>query len=210
MSRVDSVVLDEYSNVKLVKGGESENPSVPRTEGLYAIANVRIPGNTSKITGEEKITVSDISTKTYKMEDIGRIEQKIDSLVDLVSLSLLEQQSNNMLITDASGATRFKNGILADSFKDLNLAEISDSQFKATLDKGRTVVSPSVNQFPLDLKAESGTGVQLSFPDVVTIASTGTNVEVISQPYATTFRNCVSNFYSYQGKAVIDPPFDSG
>ncbi len=210
MSRVDSVVLDEYSNVKLVKGGESENPSVPRTEGLYAIANVRIPGNTSKITGEEKITVRDISTKTYKMEDIGRIEQRIDSLVDLVSLSLLEQQSNSMLITDASGATRFKNGILADSFKDLNLAEISDSQFKATLDKGRTIVSPSVNQFPLDLKAESGTGVQLSFPDVVTIASTGTNIEVISQPYATTFRNCVSNFYSYQGKAVIDPPFDSG
>ena len=210
MSRIDSVVLDEYSNIKIVKGGESENPSVPRTEGLYAIANVSIPGNTSDITGEDKITVSAVGTKTYKMEDIGRIEKRIDSLVNIVSLSMLEQESTNMLITDASGATRFKNGILADSFKDLNLGEITDSAFKATLDKGRTIISPSVNQFPIDLKAESGTGVQLSFPDVVTIASTGTNVEVIGQPYATTFRNCVSNFYDYQGKTVIDPPFDSG
>ncbi len=210
MSRIDSVVLDEYSNIKLVKGGESENPSVPRTEGLYPIANIRIPGNTSDITGEDKITVSNIATKTYKMEDIGRIEKRIDSLVNVVSLSMLEQQSNSMLITDASGASRFKNGILADSFKDLNLSEITDSGFKATLDKGRTVISPAVNQFPLDLKADSGTGVQLSFPDVVTIAKTGTNVEVIGQPYATNFRNCVSNFYDYQGKTVIDPPFDSG
>jgi len=159
MSRVDSVVLDEYSNIKLLKGGESENPSVPDSRGLYSIANVRIPGNTSAITGSEKITVSDVATKNYKMEDIGRIERKIDSLVNIVSLSMLEQSTNDLLITDASGANRFKNGILADSFKDLNLAEISDSAFKATLDKGRTVVSPSVTQFPLDLKVDSGTGV---------------------------------------------------
>jgi len=210
MSRVDSVVLDEYSNVRIVKGGESENPSSPTAEGLYTIANIRIPGNTSKITGEEKITVSSLATKTYKMEDIGRIEKRIDALVDIVSLSMLEQETSNLLITDAAGANRFKNGILADSFRDLNLAEIGDAEFKATLDKGRTVVTPAVNQFPLDLKADSGTGVQLSFPDVVTIASTGSNVQVIGQPYATTFRNCVSNFYDYQGKSIIYPPFDSG
>ena len=210
MSRVDSVVLDEYSNVKLVKGGESENPSVPRTDGLYSIANVRVPGNTSRIVGVDKITVRSTATKTYKMEDIGKIERRIDSLVDIVSLSLLEQQTQNLLITDETGANRFKNGILADSLRDLNLAELSDSEFKATLDRGRTVVTPSVNQFPIDLKVISGTGSQLSFPDVVTMAKTGTNVEVIGQPYATNFRNCVSNFYDYQGKAVIDPPFDSG
>ncbi len=210
MSRVDSVVLDEYANLTLVKGGESENPSVPRTEGLYSIANVRIPGNTTNILGTDKISVRSVATKTYKMEDIGRIEQRIDSLVDIVSLSMLEQQTQNLLITGADGANRFKNGILADSLRDLNLAEITDPEFRATLDRGRTVVTPSVTQFPIDLKAESGNGAQLSFPDVATIAKTESSVEVINQPYATTFRNCVSNFYDYKGKAVIDPPFDSG
>jgi len=212
MSRIDSVVLDEYSNITLLKGGESENPSRPNAQGLYSIGNVTVPGNNSDITGEDRISIDNTSTKNYTMEDIGRIQNKIDSLVDIVSLSLLEQKTSSLLITDENGNDRFKNGILADSIKDLSIADIRDPEFIAAIDKGRTVATPLVNQFPLDLKVSSSgsSGVNVSFPDLVTVADTGTKVSVISQPYATTFRNCVSNFYSYKGKTVIDPPFNSG
>ncbi len=210
MARMDSVVLDEYSNVKLIKGGEDENPKAPKLDSLYRLANIKIPGATSRITGPGKITVTDVSTQNYRMEDIGRIEKRIDSLVDIVSLSLLEAETNSMLIPDENGADRFKNGILADAFANVQLADILDPEFKSSLDRGRTVVTPSVKQFPVDLKASTGDGVQLSFPDVVTMAKTGTNVNVINQPYATSFRNCVSNFYDFRGRTIIDPPFDSG
>ena len=210
MSRIDSVVLDEYSNISLLKGGEDENPSIPFIGDKYAISHVSIPNNTADITGENKITVRSVSNKAYTMEDIGEIEQKIDGLIDVVSLSLLEQDTSSLEIRDSSGANRFKNGILADSIKDLSIADIRDPEFRAAIDKGRTVATPAVKQFPVDLKVGSQTGANIAFPDVVTIADTGTKVDVITQPYATNFRNCVSNFYSYEGKAIIDPPFNAG
>jgi hypothetical protein len=210
MSRIDSVVLDEYSNITLLKGGEDENPSVPSAKELYAISNITIPGNTTSITGEDKITVSSVSTKNYTMKDIGQIEQKIDGLIDIVSLSLLEKETSNMEIRDDNGLNRFKNGILADNIRDLNVADIRDPEFRAAIDRTRTVATPAVTQFPVDLKVGGSSGVNTAFPDIVTLADTGTKIEVISQPYATNFRNCVSNFYSFEGKAVIDPPFSSG
>lgn len=209
MSRMDAIVVDEYSNIKLLKGGEGENPSIPDTNGLYALGKIRIPGNISSIVGEDKIELTDISTRNYTMEDIGRINSKIDSLIDIVSLSLLENETSNIDIRDANGNNRFKNGILADSMKDLNIADIRDPEFRAAIDKGRTVATPAVTQFPVDLKFGSGVGVT-EHKDIVTLAGTGSFYPVIEQKYATSFRNCVSNFYSYDGKAIIDPPFSSG
>ncbi len=212
MSRIDSVVLDDYSNITLLQGGEDENPSRPKASGLYAIGTVTIPGNQSNITGEDRITIANISTRNYTMKDIGEIQNKVDGLVDIVSLSLLEQQTSNLLITDENGNNRFKNGILADSIKDLNIADVRDPEFISAIDKGRTVATPLVKQFPIDLKVADSLNqsVAQGYPDLVTIAETGVKETVIEQPYATTFRNCVSNFYSYEGKAVIDPPFNSG
>jgi len=209
MSRIDSVVLDQFGVISLYRGGEAENPSRPEISGLYALNNVFIPGNQPNINGNNSIRLQDVSNKTYTMQDIGNIEKKIDRLVDLVSVSLLEADTKDIFIPDGSGNNRFKNGILVDSFKNLAVAEIADPEFKAAIDKTRTIATPAVTQFPVDLKVGSSSGAQV-FQDIVTLADSGTRVTLIDQPYATSFRNCVSNFYSYQGKTSIFPPFDAG
>ena len=209
MSRVDSVVLDEFGDTVIYKGGEAENPSIPEIPGLYALSNVYVPGNVTKISGNNPIRVVDVTNKNYTMKEIAGIEQKIDRLTDLVSLSLLETQTKSLFIPDGSGNDRFKNGILVDSFKSLAVADVKDPAFGAAIDKSRTVATPSVTQFPIDLKVDSSTGANV-YQDVVTLADTGSRVTVIDQPFATDFRNCVSNFYNYAGKASIDPPFDAG
>ena len=209
MSRVDAVVLDEFGDTKIYKGGEAENPSVPAIPGLYALSNVFVPGGITKITGTNAIRVIDVSNKNYTMKEISGIEQKIDRLTDLVSLSLLETQTKTMFIPNAQGLDRFKNGILVDSFKTLAVGDLKDPEFGASIDKSRTVATPAVTQFPIDLKVSSTVGANI-YKDVVTLADTGSRVSVIEQPYATNFRNCVSNFYNYQGKSSISPPFDSG
>ena len=210
LARKDRVVLDEYSNIQIIKGGESENPSLPNAEGFYTISDVSIPGNTSAIVGEDKITVKSVTTSNYTMADIGKIDQRLDSLINLVSLSLLERETSSMLIEDGNGANRFKCGILADSAKDLTIADIEDPEFRSSIDTGRSIIAPAVKQFPIDMVATGGVGIT-QHKDVVTLATnTNPRVSVISQPYATTFRNCVSNFYSYDGKAIIHPPFNSG
>ncbi len=45
MSRIDSIVLDEFGVISLYEGGEAENPSRPEITGLYALNNILIPGN---------------------------------------------------------------------------------------------------------------------------------------------------------------------
>ena len=209
MSRIDSVVLDEFGDTIIYKGGEAENPSIPEISGMYALSNVYVPGNVTTITGNNPIRVVDVTNKNYTMKEIAGIEQKIDRLTDLVSLSLLETQTKSLFIPDANGLDRFKNGILVDSFKTLAVGDVADPDFGAAVDKSRTVATPSVTQFPVDLKVDSSTGANV-YQDVVTLADTGSRVTVIDQPFATNFRNCVSNFYNYAGKASIDPPFDAG
>lgn len=209
MSRIDSVVLDEFGDTIIYKGGEAENPSIPEISGMYALSNVYVPGNVTTITGNNPIRVVDVTNKNYTMKEIAGIEQKIDRLTDLVSLSLLETQTKSLFIPDANGLDRFKNGILVDSFKTLAVGDVADPDFGAAIDKSRTVATPSVTQFPVDLKVDSSTGANV-YQDVVTLADTGSRVTVIDQPFATNFRNCVSNFYNYAGKASIDPPFDAG
>ena len=209
MSRIDSVVFDEFGDLSIYKGGESESPSIPEIPGMYALSNVYVPGNVTKVTGNNPIRVVDVSNKNYTMKDISGIEKKIDRLTDAVSMSLLESSTKDMFIPNGSGTNRFKNGILVDAFRDLRVGAVEDPDFGAAIDKSRTVATPSVTQFPIDLKVDSSTGANV-YQDVVTLADTGTRVNVIEQPFATNFRNCVSNFYNYAGKASIDPPFDAG
>jgi hypothetical protein len=209
MSRIDSLVLDEFGVISLYKGGEAENPSRPEISGLYAINNILVPGGQTKIVGNNSIRLQDVSNKNYTMKDISAIDGKLDRLVDLVSISLLEAEAKDFFIPDVSGNPRFKNGILVDGFKNLVVGAISDPEFKSAIDKSRTVATPAVTQFPVDLKVGSSDGANV-FQDVVTLADTGSRVTTVEQPYATNFRNCVSNFFNYQGKSNILPPFDAG
>ena len=210
LSRTDTIVADEYSSIKLIKGTESENPSSPSIGNQFPLSNVFVPNNVTKITGEGRIKLKDLSVDNYTMRDIGQIEQKVNSLVELVSLSLLEQSTKSLLIKGSDGLDRFKNGILADSFRDFRLSELTDPEFRSALDSTRTVATPAVRQFSLDLTyLDSDSSTAQKFKNLATIA-VGNPVTIIEQPYATNFRNCVTNFYSYSGKSVISPPFDSG
>ena len=209
MSRIDSIVIDEFGDITMFKGGEAENPSQPTISNLYAINHVYIPGNETKIKGNNAIRMQDVSTKNYTMKDIGQIAHRIDTLVDIVSFTLLESSTKDIFIPDGAGNNRFKNGILVDGFKNMAVGELSDPEFRASIDKTRTIASPSVTQFPIDLKVGTSTGAT-AYQDIVTLADVGADVITISQPFATNFRNCVSNFYAYNGKASLVPPFDAG
>ena len=209
MSRIDSLIIDEFGVFSIYKGGEAEAPRRPSIAGLYAINHILVPGNQTNISGNDSIQIQDVSTKTYTMNDIGKIERKIDRLTDLVSLNVLEKEANDIFIPDGSGINRFKNGILVDGFKGLQIGEVADPAFKAGVDKSRTVATPAVTQYQVDMKIASSVGANV-FQDVVTIADVGARVASINQPYATTFRNCVSSFYSYQGRSNLYPPFDAG
>ena len=159
MSRMDSVVIDELGDITLYEGGEAENPSIPELRGLYAINNIFVPGNITTVSGNNRIKLSDVSNKNYTMKQIGAIEARIDRLVDLVSLSLLETNAKDFYIDDGAGSNRFKNGILVDAFKGMQNAALADPRnLRQRLIRQEQFASPSVMQFPVDLKVGASSG----------------------------------------------------
>jgi len=214
LNRIDSVVLDEYGAIKLVKGDEAEAPVKPKIERQYEIAEIINPGNTISVQGNDSISIKSMKTKNYTMKDIENLEMKIDVLTEAVALTMSEMNAKNLIVTGADGTDRFKNGILVDNFETLRGADLNDAQFSASINKTKTVTMPSVKQFPIDLKVDTATNVSDTltlnkFDEVTTIEQSG-QVSFVNQPFATNFRNCVSSYYNYKGNVGIYPKFVSG
>lgn len=222
LSRIDAIALDSYGGMELIKGKESERPITPVvSEDKLVVAQIKIPGypalspkealESGKVEAGIKITTK--GTRNYTMRDIEKIEQRIEGLEYYISLNQLEQDSENLLILDENGLSRFKNGYIVDPMNDSNIANTNDPNYKAAIHFDKKILTPSLNTFMLDLKYKSSTGASI-FPTVndAEIGSLGrdSNVKVIGQPYATSFRNCVSNFWKYQGQAQISPSHDMG
>jgi hypothetical protein len=220
-NRTDLVTIDSYGSISIVKGAEAERSLPPSVvSDQIAIAEIYIPGNPA-LTPEEadssgkpqyRVSTRTKGTKSYKMKDIQNIEQKLDSLKYYVLLSALEAETKNLNITDENGLSRFKNGIIVDPFNDLNIANLEDTEYNAALDFTEKSLMPSVKTFPINMVYDSSSSATL-FPSEtnVKVATLQRNadVSIISQPYATEFRNCVSNFYSYKGVGNLVPEFDT-
>jgi len=221
LNRTDAVIVDSYGKISLIRGTESEYSFPPSITGdQVKIADIYVPG-VPALTPEEAgsqnqpqygVKITPRGTKSYRMKDIESLEKKVDSLKYYVLLSSLEAETKNLDIVDENGLTRFKNGIIVDPFNDLTVANLESAEFNAAIDFTEKSLTPAVKTFPLKLKYKSASSASL-FP-TTSNAKVGTlqrniDVSIISQPYATEFRNCVSNFYSYRGTGFISPEYDA-
>lgn len=219
--RKDSVVLDSFSRISIIKGIESENPFPQTTPSdQLKIAEIFIPGRPALSPAEAyaqnrieySATIQQKGTRGYTMKSIENIEQKVDALQYYVLLSTLEADTKNLNIVDENGLSRFKNGIIVDPFNDLSIANLENAEYNAAIDFTEKSLMPSVKSFPINLKLKTFSNASI-FPNA-TNPITGSlqrdsDVAIISQPYATGFRNCVSNFYNYIGTGALSPEYDA-
>ena len=220
LSRMDAIVFDSYGQAQLLKGEEAQNPATPKaSDDQLIVSTIFIPGYpalSQKEASEQgkfscAVQVKPKGTKNYTMRDIEKIEKRIEGLEYYISLNQLEQSSENLMILDQNGLSRFKNGYIVDPMNDVNIANTEDPNYKAAIHFDKKILTPALNTFPLDLKYTSGSGASI-FPSVsnpeIASLSRNSNVKLIGQPYATNFRNCVSNFWKYNGNAQISPSHD--
>ena len=221
MSRIDTVVADSYGELLLIKGEEKRNPIPPKVAiDQVAIADVVIPGYPALSKkradvlrkSEYAIKPKASGIRNYTMKDLHSLEKKIDNMAYYISLNQLESDTSNLVIRDENGLSRFKNGFVVDPFNDLTLADTSNPQFNASVPFNQKILQPALKTFSLDLIYESALGSSI-FPSTsnAKVATIGrnSNVELLSQPYASGYRNCVSNFYKYVGDGIISPPYDA-
>jgi len=154
-ARADKLYLDK-SGAFVVKRGIPEinpkNPDEPAT-GM-TIANLLLRPYTAN---PSDCAVSMVDNRRYTMRDIGKLEKRIENLEYYTSLSLLEKQTAELVIPDAAGQNKFKNGFMVDNFGSHDAGDYSwDSGARACIDTERQELRPQPQRINVELfeKAE--------------------------------------------------------
>ena len=120
----------------------------PTPENNLLLFNLAINGYG---VNDSDLTLGVSQYKRFRMQDIARIEKRLDDLAETTALTLLEQATDARLILDSDGVSRTKLGILADNFKDRLLSDHEDPMYRASINPTTNTLHPafSNNQVPL-------------------------------------------------------------
>ena len=114
LPRIDKIFLDKEGAFKVLKGASSLNPQVPKSlDGAMHLYTLEIPAYTL---GTDYIDIKKVDNRRYTMRDIGKLEDRIETLEVVTSLSLLELDTKTFQVRDADNLDRFKSGFFVDEF----------------------------------------------------------------------------------------------
>ena len=231
LPRTDKVILDPSVNIDqkytagelvVVEGVSSKNPIAPSDIELgMTVATLELPAYLYD-TDNVKITVVD--NRRYTMRDIGKIEDRVENLETITSLSLLELDTKTFQIQDADGLSRFKSGFFVDDFKNNSLLDINNPDCKCDIDtaseqlvtptdfyslKPELALDPSIDSTTADFATDLAlldSGIKKT-GDILTLNYE--EVTLLDQPLASRFENVNPfNVVTFTGNMVLNPSAD--
>jgi hypothetical protein len=212
MARKDKIAVDFNGKFFSVRGVPSTNPGDPQDPSLgmvlYSLSYEPYTHATSSI------AVSKVENKRYTMRDIGKLEDRINNLEYYTSLSLLEQETQSMKITDSKGMDRMKNGFIVDNFSGNNIGNSKSVDYFCSIDMENNQLRPYYTMHNVNLLEKNSNTAQRSASnyqlngDVVTLPIIDTPV-LIKQDFASRLEN-INPFaiYTFLGNVSINPPSD--
>ena len=214
LSRIDKIVATKDGQFLDIQGIPSENPAPPPDQdNALTLATLNIPAFTYVANG---VTVTPNNISRYTMQDIGRLEKRIEDLEYYTSLSALEQSTAAYSVTDSSGNSRYKNGILVDSFNGNDSGDPTLQDYAAFIDVPVQELRPPVIQNNYSLYLDP---VNSSNYTVIggTSGATGvyavkdyTGATGVSQPYASTLLNLNPfSYFEWVGNVTLSPNTDT-
>jgi len=116
LPRIDKVYLDTNGNFIVDKGVSAKSPKPPSKKSeLLELCTIELP---AYLYDPRDASISMRDNKRYTMRDIGVIEDRVNVLEEVTSLSLLELNTQSLQISDSEGRNRFKSGFFVDDFVD--------------------------------------------------------------------------------------------
>jgi len=225
LPRIDKLVINQYQEVKLVKGEPAEEPVPPTENGnSMEVAEISLPAYLFNTVKSPNIKMFD--NKRYTMRDIGALEKRIENLELTTTLSALELNAQSLQVRDADGLDRFKTGLVVNDFSSRNFIDFSpevgsrcdvdviNNELVSATDfwsiNPELAVNPSIDIDAADLNSN----LQLLDPnckktgDLITLDYT--EVDWLTQPQATEVENVNPfNVIVYMGGIILDPPSDN-
>lgn len=206
--RIDKIILTKDLRFESITGVSSSDPipptDRPETMTLYTIT---VPGFTSST---RDVGLKYVDNRRYTMKDIGVLDKRISNLEYYTSLSLLEQSADDLQIKDVNGESRFKNGIVVDSFQGHQVGDVTDPGYACSMDFNAGELRPRFVADNIDLEYSAGSSTNVTQTgDIITL--TPSSIEpVIEQTLAST---CISvnpfNVVSWIGDMKLSPMTDT-
>ena len=132
LSKMAALVLSLGGKFRIITGNSSENPILPKVpDDIMLIATMFIPAYTFT---PSSIRVVREKHQRYTMKDIGRLEDRLDTVEYYTALSLLERNAESFEVTDANGLNRFKSGFMVDNFKGHRIGDTVHRDYKCAMD----------------------------------------------------------------------------
>jgi hypothetical protein len=132
LPRRDKLILTRDGKFEVVYGKPSMSPrypsDVPNSMSIYLIEKDPF------IFGPSSVKTKMIDNRRYTMRDIGKIEKRVQKLEYYTTLSVLEKKAEDLLVLDANGNDRFKNGILVDTFEGHRIGDVTNRDYNISID----------------------------------------------------------------------------
>ena len=211
LPRKSVVYIGTDGEFKIVDGVPAEDPQEPAIlDNAMKLATIDIPAFTFT---PEDVTIAREETQRFTMRDIGRLQKRIENLEYYTSLNLLERDAESLEITDVNGLNRFKSGFIVDNFAGHKVGDVIHPDYSVAIDMENREMRPKCVMKAAKLiekattdSARTTAGYQKT-GDLLTLPYT--NVEIMSNPYATRPENIQSALiYEYVGKIVLTPSGD--
>ena len=221
LGRIDKIYLNEFGVLSIQKGQSAPIPEAPvNINSSMELATLILPPYLYS-PQDAGITLTD--NRRYTMRDIGLLEDRIENLEEVTTLSLLEVSTEALRIEDVNGRNRFKSGFFVDSF--INDEFINYNFSAIEVDTERREIRPIIARNSLqsqllpasniiDQEYDMGTNFELLDPNVQKTGNAVTlkyeEVDWLEQAYATRVEN-VNPFHvvSYRGNITLSPSSDS-
>ena len=150
LPRIDKLILsrgEEYEgNFAILKGVSSLNPKPPNIiDGAMHLATINLP---AYLHNPDDAQITLIENRRYTMRDIGKLEDRIENLEIVTSLSLLELDTKTLQIKDTTG-DRFKSGFFVDDFKDTSRIDLDNEDAKVSVDTENNELLAPLDQYSI-------------------------------------------------------------
>lgn len=220
LGRIDKLYVDKFGKIFIDKGVSGKNPKPPvKNDEVMDIATITLP---PYLYNPQDVKITLVDNRRYTMRDIGKIEDRVENLERVTSLSLLEINTQTLQIQDADGKDRFKSGFFVDDFKNYDLINLDASriQVNGEVRELRPIISRNSlksqiapAQYSIDEELDLSVNFELLDPNVQKTGKAVTlkynSIEWIEQPFATRVENVNPfNIIIYNGNIKLSPEED--
>ena len=221
LGRIDKLFIDKNGILSIQEGTSARVPLPPSSDNnSMELATLIYP---PYLFDPDDTAMYLTDNKRYTMRDIGILEDRIDSLERVTTLSLLEVSTEALKVQDAQGNDRFKSGFFVDDFKNNDLIDLEYSAI--SVDENLQAIRPIIGQNSLEsylMPSTSITDQELDTSEDFALLDSNVvkrgnsvlldydEVEWINQPLATRVEN-VNPFHviAFDGIVELTPASDS-